>query len=419
MPSGVTASWASDVITITGTPTASGTFNYTIPLDGGCGSVDATGTITVTEDNQKEIKSRIQKLWDKDKSITLDELYITLNERTTQLHECEKIYQGKLTTYNFFTNVLEKIKKTVNKHKSESENNSGSDDYCSCNSDSSGSESEESYDSDDEEICGICLCPIEYNNIGITKCGHIFDYECLKTSIKTKPKCPMCNAKVSQSEIYYISYEKKIKNPSTEVKDKLSLINNIGTKLANLIYYILSIPDHVIIFSQWNDLLEKVGIVLNEHGVKNVFCKGNVWQRDKAIREFNQKDNIKVIMLSSTSAASGTNLTKATKVILLDPVYGSYKYRKNTEWQAVGRAYRMGQTKPVEIVRLVIKDSIEEEIYNMNKEEDIKNNLSLTIKEINDDTLILSTDKVKIISENVKKSNDTTKTTNIKVTKSS
>ena len=79
----------------------------------------------------------------------------------------------------------------------------------------------------------------------------------------------------------------------------------------------------------------------------------------------------------------------------------------------------MGQTKPVEIVRLVIKDSIEEEIYNMNKEEDIKNNLSLIIKEINDDTLILSTDKVKIISENIKKSNDTTKTTNIKVTKSS
>jgi hypothetical protein len=51
LPSGVTASWASDVITITGTPTASGTFNYTIPLSGGCGSVDATGTIIVTPDN--------------------------------------------------------------------------------------------------------------------------------------------------------------------------------------------------------------------------------------------------------------------------------------------------------------------------------------------------------------------------------
>jgi uncharacterized protein (TIGR02145 family) len=45
------AVWASNVITISGTPTASGTFNYTIPLTGGCGSVDATGTITVSAFN--------------------------------------------------------------------------------------------------------------------------------------------------------------------------------------------------------------------------------------------------------------------------------------------------------------------------------------------------------------------------------
>ena len=51
LPAGVTASWASDVITITGTPTAAGTFNYTIPLTGGCGTVAATGTITVNDVN--------------------------------------------------------------------------------------------------------------------------------------------------------------------------------------------------------------------------------------------------------------------------------------------------------------------------------------------------------------------------------
>jgi uncharacterized protein (TIGR02145 family) len=37
----------SDVITIRDTPTVSGTFNYTIPLTGGCGTVNATGTMTV------------------------------------------------------------------------------------------------------------------------------------------------------------------------------------------------------------------------------------------------------------------------------------------------------------------------------------------------------------------------------------
>ncbi len=49
LPSGVTASWSSNTITISGTPNASGTFSYTIPLTGGCGTVDATGTITVND----------------------------------------------------------------------------------------------------------------------------------------------------------------------------------------------------------------------------------------------------------------------------------------------------------------------------------------------------------------------------------
>ena len=48
LPGGVNAVWASNVITISGTPSAAGTFNYSIPLTGGCGTVNATGTITVT-----------------------------------------------------------------------------------------------------------------------------------------------------------------------------------------------------------------------------------------------------------------------------------------------------------------------------------------------------------------------------------
>jgi hypothetical protein len=47
LPTGVTASFGSNTITISGTPTVSGVFNYTIPLTGGCGTFSATGTITV------------------------------------------------------------------------------------------------------------------------------------------------------------------------------------------------------------------------------------------------------------------------------------------------------------------------------------------------------------------------------------
>ncbi len=49
LPTGVSAVWSGDVITVSGTPTQSGTFTYTIPLTGGCGTVAATGTITVND----------------------------------------------------------------------------------------------------------------------------------------------------------------------------------------------------------------------------------------------------------------------------------------------------------------------------------------------------------------------------------
>ncbi len=47
LPAGVTGNWAANVVTISGTPTASGTFNYTVTLTGGCGTITANGSITV------------------------------------------------------------------------------------------------------------------------------------------------------------------------------------------------------------------------------------------------------------------------------------------------------------------------------------------------------------------------------------
>lgn len=51
LPTGVNAIWSGNTITISGTPTVSGVFNYTIPLTGGCGMVNASGTITVNANN--------------------------------------------------------------------------------------------------------------------------------------------------------------------------------------------------------------------------------------------------------------------------------------------------------------------------------------------------------------------------------
>jgi hypothetical protein len=51
LPAGVSATWSNNTITISGTPTAAGTFNYSIPLSGGFGTVYATGRITVNVTN--------------------------------------------------------------------------------------------------------------------------------------------------------------------------------------------------------------------------------------------------------------------------------------------------------------------------------------------------------------------------------
>jgi hypothetical protein len=62
LPLGLNATWSGNVITISGTPTVSGTFSYSIPLTGGCGSVNATGMITVTPDNTASVASSMPAL---------------------------------------------------------------------------------------------------------------------------------------------------------------------------------------------------------------------------------------------------------------------------------------------------------------------------------------------------------------------
>jgi len=55
-------------------------------------------------------------------------------------------------------------------------------------------------------------------------------------------------------------------------------------------------------------------------------------------------------MLSLEHAASGTNLTEATHIVLMDPVAGTQAEAVSIEQQAIGRAHRMGQNKQVSLI---------------------------------------------------------------------
>jgi SNF2 family DNA or RNA helicase len=215
-----------------------------------------------------------------------------------------------------------------------------------------------------ETSCPICMDNINENNLGITICGHIYCYSCISVVIKearkrsSQSKCPNCNKNIGFNDVFMIS------------KNKSKDVDTLGTKLAYIINYIKATPSkYRIIFSQWDYLLKEVGKVLLENNIKHLYCQGIVYQKDKVLRLFNSPDSenneYKIIMLSSDSTVSGSNLNNAEEVIFLDPVYGDMQYRINTENQAIGRVRRLGNKfKEIKVLRLLIKDSIEEEIYN-------------------------------------------------------
>lgn len=220
--------------------------------------------------------------------------------------------------------------------------------------------------------CPICLDDIDQNNITITKCGHKFCWSCIyqthhvqssSTNNNGLIKCPTCNTMMTNKEIYLLH-----ENNNEVNSDLDKIINDVkSTKIGNIIYFLktsLEKNDKVILFSQWDELLHKIGNILIKNNINIVYCNGSVYQRKRAISNFCKKDDINVILLSSRNAASGINLTVANKIILLEPIYGNKEYRYNIESQAIGRADRIGQKKSIKVYRFIIKDTIEEDIIN-------------------------------------------------------
>lgn len=67
--------------------------------------------------------------------------------------------------------------------------------------------------------------------------------------------------------------------------------------------------------------------------------------------------------MSVEQSASGINVTAANHVYFAHPIFGmEYEKAALTYKQCVGRAYRIGQTKPVSVQLYATQDSIEEEM---------------------------------------------------------
>ena len=225
----------------------------------------------------------------------------------------------------------------------------------------------------EDDTCSICLC--EFEDLVITECGHFYCKECIQCSLNTSNKyCPMCREKLSMKQIHPVIK----KEVNKEIIDKLTA--KYGTKMGRLISICRKLfnnpKNRIIIFSQWDRMLNIITSTLKENDINTVSCKGHVHQRNCAIQAFKKgkkdKDIVRVIMLSLENAASGINLTEATHIILIDPIAGSKEEADAIEGQAIGRACRLGQNKQVRIIRLIIKDTIEHELYKRNMSETAK-----------------------------------------------
>lgn len=98
------------------------------------------------------------------------------------------------------------------------------------------------------------------------------------------------------------------------------------------------------------------------------------------VNRFNNNDDTKVFLISLKAGGLGLNLTSADMIIHYDPWWNV-----SAENQASDRAHRIGQTKTVQVMKLIMKDSIEEKIIKLQEKKQ-----NLVDQVINDEEKLLT-----------------------------
>jgi superfamily II DNA or RNA helicase len=116
----------------------------------------------------------------------------------------------------------------------------------------------------------------------------------------------------------------------------------------------------VIVFSQFTKLLSIVRDRLDQAGVPYEYLDGRTRDRQARVEHFQTDPACKLFLISLKAGGLGLNLTAAEYVFLLDPWWNPA-----VEAQAIDRAHRIGQTKPVFAYRLIARDTVEEKIVEL------------------------------------------------------
>ncbi|KAG7290545.1 hypothetical protein NEMBOFW57_000548 [Staphylotrichum longicolle] len=121
------------------------------------------------------------------------------------------------------------------------------------------------------------------------------------------------------------------------------------------------VEDKVLVFSQSIPTLDYIENICKRRRVVYQRLDGQtpMATRQQAIKKFNNQSGFQVYLVSTTAGGVGLNIYGANRVVIFD-----FKYTPTDEQQAIGRAYRLGQTKPVYVYWLTIGGTFEDTIHN-------------------------------------------------------
>ena len=127
-------------------------------------------------------------------------------------------------------------------------------------------------------------------------------------------------------------------------------------RLLELIDEMIAEGRHIILFSQFTSMLDLIKPGLDRRQHQWVELTGRSKDRRTPIDRF-QAGEVPLILVSLKAGGTGLNLTAADAVILYDPWWNPA-----VEAQAIDRAHRLGQHKPVFVYRMIATGTIEEKI---------------------------------------------------------
>ena len=115
------------------------------------------------------------------------------------------------------------------------------------------------------------------------------------------------------------------------------------------------------VFSQFTKFLDIIGPKIEDagHAVLRLDGTQRLSQRAQVVARF-RRGEAGVLLVSLKAASLGLNLNCASRVILTDPWWNAA-----IEDQAIDRCHRIGQTREVKVVRLLIRDTVENRIRDL------------------------------------------------------